>query len=186
MRWIKIAAISLMGIIAHSGVAHTTSDISPLVAERKAAMKTMAEAALTIASMFEGRRPYDATDFMQAASAIASRSGVQLTEAFPDETVGPPYAAKLDIATSRQEFNALASHFDRIAGAFSDAADRAPEELTQAMRMAPGTRMDGGPLGKKPGKTPEVDLTAAPVEHLFHLMVQDCNSCHARFREQVR
>jgi hypothetical protein len=40
--------------------------------------------------------------------------------------------------------------------------------------------MGGGPLGTH--VRDEQSLSAMPAEHAFHLMLQTCTTCHARFR----
>lgn len=54
------------------------------------------------------------------------------------------------------------------------------------MRMAHVKTMGGGSLlGRRQGRNAVVDPTTIPAEHVFHLMLQDCASCHAKFREKV-
>ncbi|WP_342394657.1 hypothetical protein [Sinorhizobium numidicum] len=61
----------------------------------------------------------------------------------------------------------------------STAADRNPEALGPGMRMRGGDAMMGGPLAKTIDAR---DAAAMSAEHAFHLMLQTCISCHARFR----
>ncbi len=47
--------------------------------------------------------------------------------------------------------------------------------------------MTGGSLlGKRRTGKAEADPSTMPAEHVFHLMLQDCASCHAKFREKVQ
>ncbi|WP_256886302.1 cytochrome c [Ochrobactrum sp. BTU2] len=71
-------------------------------------MKEMAKAGKTIAGMFEGKIPYSASDFKQAAETIKTRSGDALIKEFPAMSLGPPSAAKTEIELSHDEFDALA------------------------------------------------------------------------------
>ena len=51
--------------------------------------------------------------------------------------------------------------------------------------MGAGLPMDGGSLlGKRPGAV-EADPGKLPAEHLLHLILQDCSSCHSKFRQKV-
>lgn len=153
-----------------------------VVAERQAAMKAMAEAAKTISGMFAGKLPYDPAAFKGAAEAIRSRSGNTMVEAFSAGSLGAPSAAKFEIDQSREEFAALARHLEGLAAALSSAADRAPNGITDSMRMAPEMTMGSSLLGKRSARAAETDPSKVPAEHLFHLMLQDCTSCHAKFR----
>ncbi|RUU70455.1 cytochrome c, partial [Mesorhizobium sp. M2C.T.Ca.TU.009.01.2.1] len=66
----------------------------------------------------------------------------------------------------------------------ADKAGDAPPGITADMRMA-GPPMDGGSLlGKRPGAA-EADPAKMPAEHLLHLILQDCASCHSKFRRKV-
>jgi len=51
------------------------------------------------------------------------------------------------------------------------------------MRMQGGDAMTGGPLAKKADAVREV--SSVPAEHAFHLMLQTCTSCHAKFRVEA-
>ena len=48
------------------------------------------------------------------------------------------------------------------------------------MRM--GSSVPGGSLlGARPLRS-EVDLSAIPAEHLFHMMLETCTACHSKYR----
>jgi cytochrome c556 len=102
------------------------------------------------------------------------------------DTLGPPSAAKPDIQKSRQEFSALARHVETFAAALSTAAGKAPDGITEAMRMGRGTAMGGSLLGRRTPAASDADPSKIPAEHVFHLILQDCTSCHARFREKLQ
>jgi hypothetical protein len=76
---------------------------------------------------------------------------VAMVDEFPAGSLGAPSAAKAEIDRSREEFAALARHLESLAAALSSAADRAPDGITQSMRMAPGTAMGSSLLGKRAG-----------------------------------
>ena len=146
-----------------------------IVTARQASMKEMAAAAKTIAEMFDGRRAYRADLFKTAAKVLSARTGPALIAEFPQGTPGAPSsAAKPEIDQARPEFEALAAK-----------ADKAPASITADMRMGAGPPMDGGSLlGKRPGAA-EADPAKMPAEHLLHLILQDCASCHSKFRRKV-
>ncbi len=147
-------------------------------------MKEMARAAKTIAQMFEGKLAYDTVAFKRAAETIKMQSGGALVTAFPPGSFGGPSDAKAEIDKSRAEFDALARHLETFASALSAAADNAPDGITKSMRMGQGLLTGNSLLGKKPAGEAEADPSSMPAEHVFHLMLQDCASCHAKFREQ--
>ncbi len=82
MRQTRIAPIILLGIVAAVGSAQAVEQSHPVVAQRRLAMKAMAEAASTLASMFDGQRRHEATALRQAADVIESHAGSQLVDAF--------------------------------------------------------------------------------------------------------
>jgi cytochrome c556 len=158
--------------------AGTTFD---LIAQRRASMRTMAESVRTLAWMFEGRLAYDREKAVAAAQAIRDLSGERLSSEFVAGTLGPPSRAKAEIARASKEFAALAAHLRDAAAAFARAAAAGPTSITAAMRMGSGGAMDNPLLGKRRSAA-QPDLSEVPMEHLLHLMMADCSSCHARFR----
>jgi cytochrome c556 len=177
-----IAAMLLVTGIAGSALSGTA--VAPIVAERQASMKAMADAAKTISGMFDGKPTYDAAAFKGAAETIRRRSGKAMVESFPAGSFGAPSSAKVEIDQSREEFAALARHLESLAAALSLAADNAPDGITESMRMAPGMAMGSSLLGKRAGGATDADPSKMPAEHVFHLILQDCTSCHAKFREK--
>jgi cytochrome c556 len=157
-----------------------------IIKARRSSMKAMAEAGKTIAGMFEGKLPYDAAVFKQSAETISRHSGDALIIEFPATTLGPPSAAKSEIDQSREEFDALARKVASFATVISAAADKAPNGITQDMRMGSSSTMGSSLLGKRKVSPGEEDITKLSAEHAFHLMVQECSSCHAKFREKVK
>ncbi|RAZ84177.1 cytochrome c [Mesorhizobium hawassense] len=155
----------------------------PVVAARQASMKEMAAAARAIAEMFDRKRAYEPAAFKQAADTLNARAGALIGE-FPHGTLGAPSAAMPEIDDARPEFEALARHIGRLADALAAKAGNAPAAITADMRMT-GPPMDGGSLlGKRPGAA-EADPAKMPAEHLLHLILQDCTSCHSKFRRKT-
>ena len=183
-RPIAFAAILSLSIVAGYAAVHVPADA--LVAKRQAAMKEMARAAKTIAGMFDGKLSYDAAAFKSAAETIRRQSGETLLKEFPAGSFGGASGATAEIDKSRAEFDALASHLEKFAFALSAAADDASEGIPESMRMGQGTMAGGSLLGKKRAGEAESDPSRMPAEHVFHLMLQDCASCHAKFREKTR
>ncbi len=138
------------------------------------------------AGMFEGKLSYDAAAFRDAAETIRRNSGdAQLSE-FPAGSYGGQSDASAEIDGSRAEFAALAAHLEEFASALSKAAERAPQGITDDMRMAHGGLMGGSLLGRRTNGAEGSDSSRMPAEDVFHLMLQDCTGCQARFREKVR
>lgn len=157
-----------------------------IVVVRQASMKAMAAAAKTIAEMFGGKRTYDAAGFKAAADVLSARTGPALIAEFPAGTLGAPSGAKAEIDQARPEFEALASHIGRLADALAAKAETAPAQITADMRMGAMTSMDGGSLLGKRLKSTQADPAGLPAEHLLHLILQDCSSCHSKFRQKVK
>ncbi|WP_027165659.1 cytochrome c [Mesorhizobium sp. WSM3224] len=156
----------------------------PIVAARQASMKEMAAAAKAIAEMFDDKRVYERHAFQAAADTLSTRAGAALIAEFPQGKLGAPSGARPEIDEARPEFEALARHIGRLADALAVKAGNAPAEITSDMRMT-GLPMDGGSLlGKRPGAA-EADPARMPAEHLLHLILQDCTSCHSKFRRKV-
>jgi cytochrome c556 len=176
------AVLVVAGIAARTAFSENTVD--PVVGKRQDSMKAMANAAKTISGIFDGKLDYDAAAFKAAAEAIRRRSGSAMVDEFPVGSLGPPSAAKVDIGQSREEFAALARHLENLAAALSSAADRSPDGITESMRMVPGMAMGSSLLGKRAGGAADADPSKMPAEHMFHLMLQDCTNCHAKFREK--
>ncbi|MER9493192.1 MULTISPECIES: cytochrome c [unclassified Mesorhizobium] len=183
MRWTVKAA--LLWLVCALTMAASVGG-GPMVAARQASMKEMAAAAKTIAGMFDRRQAYDAAAFKAAADTLRARTGPALIAEFPSGSLGPPSQARLEIDQSRAEFEALANHIGALARALAAKAQSAPAVITDDMRMGTGTAMGGGSLlGKRPS-TVEVDPTKVPAEHLLHLILQDCSSCHSKFRRKLQ
>jgi cytochrome c556 len=169
-----------------AGIAASHIPTEKIVAQRQNSMKAMANAAKTIGGMFEGKLTYDGTAFKGAAETLRRLAGNALVAEFPQGSFGGTSAAKPDIDQSREEFAALARHLDRLASSLSKAADNAPNRITEAMRMAPGPATGGSLLGKRAGGSADADPSSMPAEHVFHLILQNCTSCHAKFRQKVQ
>ena len=141
--------------------------------------KAMAAAAKTIDGMFKGSSAYDANAFKAAAETIGSHSGERLSSLFEKSIAAPGSKASVNIEAERQAFDKLAADLGVYASTLSAAADRNPDVLSPQMQMRGGDVMTGGPLARKAGVR---DVSSMSAEHAFHLMLQTCTSCHAKFR----
>lgn len=160
--------------------AATGQSTSPKVTERQQDMKAMAGAAKTIDAMFKGNSPYNSKAFKAAAETIRTYSGERLAALFGAPVVSGGSKASDSIEADRPTFDRLAAELGAYASVLSVAADRNPEVLTPEMRMKGGDATMGGPLAKRKAATP--DPMSIPAEHAFHMMLQTCTSCHAKFR----
>ncbi|MCA1370345.1 cytochrome c [Bradyrhizobium sp. BRP14] len=151
-----------------------------VVAQRQDDMKAMAAAAKTINAMFKGTSTYDGKAFKAAAETIKAHSGMKLSSLFDGSVTSGSSKASASIETDRQTFDELAADLGVYASALSVAADRNPDVLNPDMRMQRSDAMMGGPLAKKADAVR--DVASMPAEHAFHLMLQTCTSCHAKFR----
>jgi len=146
--------------------------------ERQLDMKAVAEAARTIGELFAGKRPYSQQVFKAATESIRTRAGGNLIDAFAGEAQQDSKADSGAIASSTEDFDKLARDLEIYAAALSTAADRSPA------RLGPETRMGGTLLGSPFAPKAEASRDAAivPAEHAYHLMLQTCTTCHAKFR----
>lgn len=148
-------------------------------------MKAIADAAKSINAMFKGTSPYDSKLFKAAAETIRSQSGTALSALFQGSVTTTGSKASASIESERQQFDKLALDLGAYAAALSVAADRNPDALGPAMRMQAGDAVaGGGPLAKKIDAAR--NATSMSAEHAFHLMLQTCTSCHAKFRVESK
>ncbi|AUX78493.1 cytochrome c [Sinorhizobium fredii] len=182
-KMVKACGLVLVGaaIAAMSAAAAQGFKSDSIVQERQQDMKAMAAAAKSISAMFNGTSPYDAKAFKAAAETVKAHSGALLSSLFDGPVVAGSKASS-NIAAERQTFDKLAVDLGVYASALAVAADRNPDVLSPEMRMQGGDVLMGGPLAKK--RTAAQDVSSMAAEHAFHLMLQTCTSCHAKFRVQ--
>lgn len=172
--------IVLAIVVAGFSTATAQRADNDVVGQRQHDMKAMAAAAKSIDAMFKGTLPYDAKAFKAAAETIRAYSGQRLTALFGAPVVAEGTKASAGIEADRPTFDKLAAELGAYASALSVAADRNPDVLGPDMRMKGGDATMGGPLAKR--KTAALDPMSMPAEHAFHMMLQTCTSCHAKFR----
>ncbi|MGO6847400.1 cytochrome C [Rhizobium ruizarguesonis] len=175
--WNRFGLLSVMGAVLMTASPSAAEDV---VAVRQADMKAMAAAAKTMSGMFKDPASYKAAEFRWAADAIRDRSGVVLSGHFASEAASPQSKARPNILEERDRFDRIANDLRDYAVALAAAAEKNPGPMSAGMRMKPGEAMGGGPLGTH--VRDEQELSAMPAEHAFHLMLQTCTTCHARFR----
>lgn len=178
----KLAAVMLLiAVFANVlPIAAAQTTASESVIQRQEGMKAMANAAKTIHAMFKAKSPYEAKTFKAASETIRGHSGATLSALFDGPGTKAGSKASQSIETERQQFDKLSNDLRIYASALSVAADRNPDTLGPETRMQGGEAMMGGPLAKKIDAARDVE--SIPAEHSFHLMLQTCTSCHARFR----
>ncbi len=147
--------------------------------ERQYDMKSMADSARIIGELFSGKRAYDQQEFREAAENIRTHAGKRLVEGFDG---GLQLDSKADaevISATAGQFAKFAKELEIYASALSSAAARNSTEL------GPDTRMGGTLLGSPFGPKADAarDAASMPAEHAYHLMLQTCTSCHAKFRK---
>ncbi|MFS8110951.1 cytochrome c [Rhizobium jaguaris] len=171
----------ILGIFVATAVpAASAIAADDLVVLRQADMKAMAAAAKVIADMFRNPASYSSAEFAKAAETIEGKSGDVLAGHFAGGLDDPRSKAKPEIGGERDRFDRLASDLRDYARSLgADAADN-PGPMTDRMRMRPGEAMGGGPLGTYVRN--KAELSSITAEHVFHLMLQTCATCHARFR----
>lgn len=148
---------------------------------RQQAMREMALASKAIATMFDGKILYDKEKFQAAASVLVDHAGKRLSTLFAEPSSGQTAADEAKIAAEHSEFDKIASRLEELAIAFDEKAANAGDVLTSDMRMGRGMLGGGSLLGGKPLRS-EMDLHAIPAEHLFHMMLETCTTCHSKYR----
>ena len=173
---------ALVVYVAGVGGGAIAAAAGSMVEQRQQAMKSMASAAKTMGDMFGGKRPYDAGAFKTAAELISARSGPALLAEFPAGSIGDRSEANGQIWAQWDEFEILAGRLSVLGAALADDAEQSPNAIGSNMRMQPGAMMGGSLLGGRPKPLSEAEAAALPAEHAYHLMLEACTSCHAKFR----
>ncbi len=158
-----------------------TAETKTPIQERKAGMTAMANAARAIDEMFRGARTYTPESLSIAARTLRDNSGDAMRSRFPDDSLGAPSAARPEIAANRDEFDRIADQLETLAAHLAEFATSAPEAITDDMRMG-NQPMTGGSLLGARSRVLDDDVTNMPAEHVFHLILETCTNCHARFR----
>ena len=188
-RALSAAAVASAVLAVWLGVTAAASDPGPSAAasvpapvdQRQKRMRAVAEAAKLIAGMFEDKRPYEGAAMLDAADTIARFSGATLVVAFPDGTLDRPSSALPAIAEKRKTFAGIANDLERLARDLAVAVRKSPDVLGDDMRMGSDI-VSMNPLFSARRKTAAPAAGTIPAEHLFHMMLQTCTSCHAKFR----
>ncbi|MDU0360079.1 cytochrome c [Rhizobium sp. 25PS6] len=174
----KAGLLSIVGAVLMAGVPSPAAE--DLVFRRQADMKAMAAAAKTISGMFKDPTAYNASEFKWAADTIRDKSGSVLSAHFASEADSRQSKAGPNILKERERFDRIANDLRDYAIALDAAAQNNPRQMSASMRMKPGEATGGGPFGTHVRN--EQELLAMPAEHAFHLMLQTCTTCHAKFR----
>ena len=179
-----IAALAVASLVACIGsVAIAAATTSAAIDKRQAVMKSMATAAKTIGDMFQGKVAYDANAFEAAAELIRRSSGKTLLDDFPPGSLGEHSQANETIWAQWDEFEIIAGRLSILGAALGADAAKSPDAIGSSMRMQPGATMGGGSLlGGQPKPLTEAEVAGIPAEHAYHLMLEACTSCHAKFR----
>jgi cytochrome c556 len=164
------------------GVVVLAAAATSMIEQRQQAMKSMATAARTMGDMFGGKLPYDAGAFKAAAELIHGRSGAALLADFPPGSIGDRSEANEQIWAQWDEFQVLAGRLSVLGSALAADAEQSPNAIGSNMRMQPGAMMGGSLLGGRPKPLSDAEAARLPAEHAYHLMLEACTSCHAKFR----
>ena len=178
----RALAAGVLIVACMAVVAIATAATGSIIEQRREAMKSMAAAAKTIGDMFQGRLRYDANKFKAAADLIRTRSGQALLDEFPPGSVGDRSQAKIDIWAQWDEFQILAGRLSVLGAALAADIEGSANAIGSDMRMKPGTMMGGSLLGGRSKPLTEAELAGLRAEHAYHLMLEACTGCHAKFR----
>lgn len=173
----RLGAVAALVLLV-AGSPASADGARDVVLLRQKEMKEIASAAKVIAGMFKMPETYSSSLFEKAARGISERADKRLLDGFETIVAAENSKASAAIFTDRDRFAELARDLKRYADALAEAAKQHPGEMTDEMRMKDGELMEGGILGSR-RKTRTSDMSA---EHLFHMMLQTCTSCHSSFR----
>jgi cytochrome c556 len=172
-------SVTVASMFAMAAAAVATANSHPdVVKSRQSDMKAMAEMSKALNDYFLGKRPYNPTKFKAAANAIR-KDAAGLTAHFSDVIEAPGSSASPFIKVDRVKFEELSRHLEQYAAQVSAAA-QSGKEIPAAMRMNPREMTEGGPFAKKSKLA--ADVSSYSSEHAFHMMLQTCTACHAKFR----
>jgi len=174
-RWAGMAVI----VITVGWSAAVAATVQDLVRLRQSDMKEIATSTKVLAEMFKNPETYASSTFEKAAEVVVARSGRHLVANFSDLAAAPGSKATDAIRDDRSRFAELAENLKTYASALAAAAREHPEAMTEDMRMKAAEPTEGGLLGITPRQSQKMS-----AEHAFHLMLQTCASCHARFRQR--
>ena len=172
----------LMAIVLATSVAAATAQpLADFVEAHQLNMRSMAELSKAINDYFVGRRPYDETDFTATARLLQEHAS-KLIAQFDDVIDAPGSFASPFIRADRPSFDAFARHLETYAAQIGAEALNA-KEIPSGMRMKASEASEGGPFANPSKEAP--DLSSYTSEHAFHMMLQTCTACHAKFRIQA-
>ena len=162
--------------LSHGGATGVVKHRMDLMDELKKEMKSLS-------SMYKGDKQYDPHLVRHASDIINSHSGSAITKLFPEGSLSEPSEAKANIWQQWDYFVELAVQQHSISHALFSAADNTPEEpsLKTSNMMGVTTNMMGGNL-LKDSIDNKVDLATLPSNQVFKLLIDNCSSCHTRFR----
>lgn len=179
LKSLSIALVAAALILAQPATAGVEIQPAPIVQRRQKAMKDMAVAAKTIAAMFSGELIYDRARLREAASVFVVH-GAELSALFTGKAGTDSEADDRKIAAERKVFDDIAARLQELAVVFDRKAARAGDVITPDMRM--GSVPGGGSLLGARRLRAEVEPSAIPAEHLFHMMLETCTACHSKYR----
>lgn len=151
-----------------------------IVFNRQSEMKEIASAAKTIAAMFKTPETYSSVLLGEAARTISDRADQRLLDHFSTIVVAENSKASADIVTDQDRFAELAANLKLYSSALAEAAERHPDAMTDEMRMKETEPMEGGIFGTRK----KANTSSMSAEHLFHMILQTCTTCHSRFRAE--
>ena len=155
--------------LSHGGATGVVKNRMDLMGELKRGMKSLS-------SMYKGDKQYDPLLVRHASDIIKSHSGSAMTKFFPEGSLHEHSEAKDNIWQQWEDFVELAEQQYLISHALSSAANNTPEEPSLKI-----SNMMGGDL-LKDSIANKVDLATLPSNQVFKLLIDNCSSCHTRFR----
>lgn len=212
----KIRTILGAGAIglASIAVAYAHGSATGIVKERMEAMESMGDAVKKLAAMMRGETEYSAASVKAEAGTIRQHAGEAITKLFPEGSAGEPSEARPEIWSNWDEFSALATQLETLAGGLEAAAGNglmhgnggpgAGNMMGQGSgMMGSGSGMMGGGSGMMGGGmmgsgspmaggglmgangVPDADaLAAMPADGVFAMTVQTCSACHTKYRAE--
>lgn len=159
------AALTTQQVLAHGGA-------TGIVKQRMDSMEEMKDSVKAAGAIFKGRSDYNADTIRKAAEAIKIHSGDAITALFPEGSLSRHSEAKPLIWDEWQRFKTLAERQTRMAEGLYLAADNQI-----------GNNMASANLSEQGMEDPQI-LGQMSSHAVFKMLVDNCSSCHDRYREE--
>lgn len=179
-RNILVASAAALVVMTTATFAHDGA--TGIVKERMDAMSNMSKVMKTMSAMMRGKEPLNAELIKTSTRTILSHSGSSLTELFPLKSNTGSSAARDEIWSNWEGFNALADQLKNFANGMEAAAKNGLMDDNSTMKHMGSNMIGGTMMGGKSHIPSQQMLASMPVNRVFDMVAQTCSACHKKFR----